>query len=152
MGRKTSDERFAAFRPVLLVGAMFWLSGCYMNGMGCQPGDDTETCCLKEHPGAWERCTGTAGPKTQPKPKTEPKSQPEPKKNPEPFIPPTPTPEEYEQWRERCAEHYVKCTDYFAGTKEPRVYGESLCQSCSRICRRTGQWPAEFNGHPCPGG
>jgi hypothetical protein len=81
-----------------------------------------------------------------------PKHQSGPKKNPEPFLPPNPTPEELEEWRERCAEHYVRCSDYFAGRKEPRVYGESLCQSCSRICRRTGHWPAEFNGHPCPGG
>jgi hypothetical protein len=84
--------------------------------------------------------------------KPNPKNQPDPKGSPEPFIPPNPTPEEYDEWRERCTEHYVRCTDYFAGMKEPRVYGESLCQSCSRICRRTGQWPAEFNGHPCPGG
>jgi len=83
--------------------------------------------------------------------KPNPKHQPAPKGSPEPFIPPNPTPEEYEQWRDRCAEHYVRCTDYFAGSKEPRVYGESLCQSCSRICRRTGKWPADFNGHPCPG-
>jgi hypothetical protein len=84
--------------------------------------------------------------------KPNPKNQSDPKGSPEPFIPPNPTPEEYEEWRERCTAHYVRCTDYFAGRKEPRVYGESLCQSCSRICRRTGKWPAEFNGHPCPGG
>jgi hypothetical protein len=51
MGRTISGDHFAAFRAVLLVCAVCWLPGCYMNGMGCQPGDDTETCCLKEHPG-----------------------------------------------------------------------------------------------------
>src|SRR4051812_29937327 len=90
--------------PVLLSG-----TGCYMNGMGCQPGDDTETCCLKEHPGAWERCTGTAGPKTQPKTQPSPKDQPKPEGRPEPFIPPNPTPEEREEWRKRCLDYYARC-------------------------------------------
>ena len=80
-----------------------------------------------------------------------PKNRPGPKGT-ELLMPPNPTSEEYEEWRERCAEHYVRCTNSFEGMQEPRVYGESLCQSCSRICRRTGQWPASFNGHPCPGG
>jgi len=72
-----------------------------MNGLGCQPGDDTETCCLKEHPGAWERCTGKPGspPKDQPKPKPKPKDQPKPEQSPEPFIQPIPTPEQQTEWR-----------------------------------------------------
>jgi hypothetical protein len=105
---------------------------------------------IKEELDAYERSTSKQEPSANRRPN--PKNQPDPKGSPEPFIPPNPTPEEYEEWRERCTEHYVRCTDYFAGMKEPRVYGESLCQSCSRICRRTGQWPAEVSGHSCPGG
>ncbi len=133
--------------PVLLSGM-----GCYMNGMGCQPGDDTETCCLKEHPGAWERCTGTAGPKTQPKKAPSPKDQPKPEGRPEPFFPPNPTPEELEEWRKRCLDYYVRCSDFVQGDAQWRVYGERQCQSCWRLCERTGQWPAEANEKPCPGG
>ncbi|WP_204494888.1 hypothetical protein [Archangium primigenium] len=80
------------------------------------------------------------------------KSPPDPKQNPQPLVPTDPHPADYAEWRERCTDHYIKCTGYFAGMKEPRVYGESLCQSCSRVCRRTGRWPTEFSGHPCPGG
>ncbi len=133
---------------VLLVAGGLSGAGCYMNGMGCQPGDDSETCCLKEHPGAWERCTGTAGPK--PEPKTG--NQPKPKGNPEPISPPIPTPEEKQRWRETCREHYVACKEFVAGEKQRRVWGESQCQSCMDLCMRDGRWPDEANGHPCPGG
>ena len=134
--------------PVLLSG-----TGCYMNGMGCQPGDDTETCCLKEHPGAWERCTGMAGPpKTQPKNQPKPKTQPDPKGNPEPVSPPIPTPEEQREWNKRCQEFYVRCREFVEGDAEWRVYGESQCRSCFILCQRSGEWPAEANEKPCPGG
>ncbi len=107
---------------------------------------------IKEELDAYERRAAREHARPEANRKPNPKSKPDPKGSPEPFMPPSPTPEEYEEWRERCTEHYVRCTDSFAGMKQPRVYGESLCQSCSRICRRTGKWPAEFSGHPCPGG
>ena len=139
---------------LLLVAGAQSAAGCYMNGMGCQPGDSTETCCLKEHPGAWERCTGTAGPRTQPKSGNQPKpnNQPEPKGNPKPVSPPIPTPEEKQRWRESCRDRYAACKEFFAGEKQRRVWGESLCQSCMDLCMRDGQWPDEANDHPCPGG
>jgi hypothetical protein len=146
--------------PVLLLG-----TGCYMNGMGCQPGDDTETCCLKEHPGAWERCTGKPGPtpkgptkpdqpkpKSQPKPKPKPKNQPEPEKSPQPFAPPIPTEEQKTEWRDRCLEHYVRCKHTEKGEEWGRVFDESQCKACWELCKRTGVWPDETNGKPCPGG
>ena len=141
---------FAA--PEIIVGAVI-IAGVVVVAVAIREGVDAY-----ERRGSHERAMPEA--QTRPSHKQEtsanrkrnPKNQPAPKGSPEPFIPPNPTSEEYEEWRERCTEHYVRCTDSFAGRKEPRVYGESLCQSCSRICRRTGQWPAEFNGHLCPGG
>ncbi len=157
-------RRVLLMLPVLLSG-----TGCYMNGMGCQPGDDTETCCLKEHPGAWERCTGKPGPtpkpdqpkpkeqpkpKDQPKPKKQPKpkDQPEPEQSPEPFLPPIPTPEQQMEWRERCLDHYVRCKHTVKGEEWGRVFDESQCKACWEFCKRTGVWPDEANGKPCPGG
>ena len=131
-----------------------------MPGMECLPGDDTETCCLKEHPGEWERCTGTAGPRNQPrtgnqpKPKGEPapKGEPEPQGSPEPDLPPIPTPEQKQDWNERCRDHYVRCKHSPEGERWGRKFSESQCQACWDLCRRTGEWPDEANGKPCPGG
>jgi hypothetical protein len=81
-----------------------------------------------------------------------PKNQPNPKQSPEPFIPPTPTPENREEWRQRCLDYYVRCSEFVKGDKQWRVFGERQCQSCWLICERTGQWPAEANEKPCPGG
>lgn len=84
--------------------------------------------------------------------KPNPKNQPDPKGRPEPVSPPIPTPAEKQRWRETCREHYVACKEFFAGEKQRRVWGESQCQSCMDLCMRSGQWPDEANGHPCPGG
>jgi hypothetical protein len=134
--------------PAVVVGAVIVI-GTVVVAVAIKEGLDAY-----ERRASRERARPQASNKQEPSAnrKPNPKNQPDPKGSPEPFNPPNPTPEEYEEWRERCTEHYVRCTDFFAGMKEPRVYGESLCQSCSRICRRTGQWPAEFSGHPCPGG
>ena len=139
---------------LLVIAGALGGAGCYMNGLGCQPGDDTETCCLKEHPGAWERCTGTAGPRPQPNTSNQPKptKQPEPNRKPEPNLPPIPTPEEKQRWRVTCRDHYTACKQFFEGEIERRIRGESQCQSCFELCLRDGQWPAEANEHPCPGG
>jgi hypothetical protein len=131
-----------------------------LNGMECLPGDDTETCCLKEHPGQWERCTGHAGPKPKDQPKSnpksqpepEPKSQPEPDPSPEPFLPRIPTPEEQIEWRERCLDHYVRCKHSAEGERWGRKFDESQCQACWDFCKRSGVWPETANEKPCPGG
>lgn len=146
MGGASRGKRRAARCGVLLF--LLVGTGCSLNGLECQPGDDTETCCLKEHPGAWERCTGTAGPKTRPKPK----SPPEPKENPGPVSPPIPAPEQQREWNKRCQDYYVRCRDFVEGDAQWRVYGESQCRSCFILCQRSGVWPAEANEKPCPGG
>jgi hypothetical protein len=85
---------------------------------------------------------------TQPKPKT----QPDPKGNPEPVSPPIPTPDQQREWNKRCQEFYVRCREFVEGDAEWRVYGESQCRSCFILCQRSGEWPAEANEKPCPGG
>jgi hypothetical protein len=84
--------------------------------------------------------------------KPNPKHQPDLKGSPESFIPPNPTPEEQEEWRSRCLDYYVRCSEFVKGDKQWRVFGERQCQSCWLLCERTGRWPAEANGKPCPGG
>lgn len=144
----------ARLTGLLLMAGPLVVGGCYMDGVRCLPGDDSETCCLKEHLGAWELCTGTAGPKNQPKTGNQPKTnnQPDPKPEPGPDFPPIPTPDEKQRWRDLCREHYAACREFFVGDKQRRVWGESQCQSCMDLCMRRGQWPAEANDHPCPGG
>jgi len=101
---------------------------------------------IKEEWDAYERRASRerAGPR--------PKNQPSPKGSPEPFIAPIPTPEEREEWKKRCLDHYVRCSEFVKGDERWRVYGERQCQSCWLLCGRTGRWPAEANEKPCPGG
>jgi hypothetical protein len=109
---------------------------------------------IKEEMAAYERRASRerARPETQARPSTKPNNQRDPKSNPEPVSPPIPTAGEKQRWRERCRDHYVACKEFFQGEKQRRVWGESQCQSCMDLCMRDGEWPAEANGHPCPGG
>jgi hypothetical protein len=99
-------------------------------------------------------------PQTRPSSEQEPSAQrkPKPQGNPtpeeriEPFIPPIPTPEEKQDWNERCRDHYVRCKHSLEGERWGRKFSESQCQACWDLCRRTGQWPDEANDKPCPGG
>ena len=84
--------------------------------------------------------------------KSKPKGEPTPEESIEPFIPPIPTPEERQDWNERCRDHYVRCKHSPEGERWGRKFSESQCQACWDLCRRTGQWPDEANNKPCPGG
>ncbi len=144
------DGRWA----VLLSAVLWMLAGCgstkAAKGTGgsgeaiaqgqCQPGEDSETCCIKTFPGQYERC-GLKPP-------------PLPRNRPNPLLPRIPTPTEKEEWDERCLEHYSRCKDEVRGGKWGswgRKWGESQCQACWEHCRRIGQWPSEANEKPCPG-
>ncbi len=83
--------------------------------------------------------------------KPKPKGKPAPEENIEPFIPPIPTPGEKEDWSEGCRDHYVRCKHSPESERWGRKFSESQCQACWDLCRRTGQWPDEANGKPCPG-
>lgn len=45
---------------VVLVCLLGWVLGCgsvlAIEGFECNPTDSTESCCLKKHPGQYERC------------------------------------------------------------------------------------------------
>jgi len=88
-------------------------------------------------------------------PQTRPSHQQEPsasrKSKPEPFISPLPSPEEREDWNERCRDHYVRCKHSPESERWGRKFSESQCQACWDLCRRAGRWPDEANDKPCPG-
>lgn len=105
---------------------------------------------IKEELEAYERRASRERPK--PEANREPKREPAPEKSTEPFIPPIPTSEEREDWSRRCRDHYVQCKHSPEGERWGRKFSESQCQACWDLCRRTGQWPDEANGKPCPGG
>jgi hypothetical protein len=117
---------------------------------------------IKEELDAYERSAARerARPKTQARPSTrqepsanrKPKREPTPEESAEPFIPPIPAPEEKDGWNERCRDHYVRCKHSPEGERWGRKFSESQCQACWDLCRRTGQWPDEAHGKPCPGG
>lgn len=153
MAQRTCGGRWDAWKAVLLTAGIFVLTGCgttqAAKGTGgsgdviaqgqCQPGDNSETCCIKTFPGQYERC-GLKPPR---------------KNRPNPLLPRIPTPEEKAQWDDRCLDHYSRCKDEARGNKWGnwgRKWGESQCQACWEYCRRIGSWPAEANEKPCPGG
>ncbi len=119
---------------------------------------------IKEGIDAYERNASRerVKPKTQTLPSSEqepsanrkpkPKGEPTPEEKIDPFTPPIPTPEERQDWNERCRDHYVRCKHSPEGERWGRKFSESQCQACWDLCRRTGQWPDEANDKPCPGG
>ena len=40
-----------------------------------------------------------------------------------------------------CHRKYVECQGTSVGRLQGNVFGESRCQSCFNVCRRTGVWP-----------
>lgn len=109
-------------------------AGSISQGVECSPRDSTVSCCLKKHPGEYERCGAPA-----------------PDKKRRPPLPPLPSPEEQEEWNERCLDHYGRCVEETRGNTWGRKFSESQCQACWDYCKRIGEWPAEANEKPCPG-
>jgi hypothetical protein len=106
----------------------------------CDQSDSTVTCCLKNHPGQYERCGAT------------PPKQPQPINRPPPLLrPPDENEEETkEQRQERCLGYYVRCIEKI-GQKQGSLYGTSHCKDCYGYCERHGFWPARMNRKKCPG-
>jgi hypothetical protein len=73
--------------------------------------------------------------------KPNPKHQPDLKGSPESFIPPNPTPEEQEEWRSRCLDYYVRCSEFVKGDKQWRVFGSASVNlaGCSASVQVGGQ-------------
>ena len=136
----------------LAVGLLLLSSGCAHVGE-CNPTDSTVSCCLKENPGQYERCTAVAPPNPQSQPNRvlpEPAATPQPELEAVP-IPELPTQEERERWdRDICRPHYVKCMET-GGRHDGRVWGESQCKACFAACMRHGFWPLRANEKLCPG-
>ncbi len=157
MQRKGSAGRWGAHRAALLGVVLLALAGCSStkaakgtggagNGPGaiaqgqCGPGDTTESCCLKTHPGQYERC-GAIPPKG-PAP-----GVPAPLL---PSLPELPSEEKRKQHLEICLPYYSHCVDRGGETKKGRVWNETRCKQCFEACKRFGYWPARANNEVCP--
>ena len=137
---------------VFAVGLALLSSGCAHVGE-CNPSDSTVSCCLKENPGQYERCTAVAPPSPQSQPNWVlpgqiATAQPESKAVP---IPELPTQEERNRWdRDICRPRYAKCMET-GGRHDGRVWGESQCKACFAACMRYGYWPLRANEELCRG-
>lgn len=138
------------YRSVILAAGLVLLAtGCAHVGE-CNPTDNTVSCCLKEHPGEYERCAAVAPPTQQSQPSQLLPGRSEaalPEADAAP-IPDLPTLDEKEKWRDICMDHYMKCR---SGRHDGRVWGESQCKACYEACMRHGFWPLRANEKPCPG-
>jgi hypothetical protein len=107
----------------------------------CNQTDSTVSCCLKKHPGDYERC-GAIRPNPTP-----------PKDRPNPWLPPgSLTPDQRTKRKKQCQEFYEDCIAVGGEFFPTFGYGSTHCQLCYDECYKTGQWPAEYQGDPCPGG
>jgi len=142
-------------RPILFAVCLLLLAaaGCAHVGE-CNPTDNTVSCCLKEHPGEYERCAAVAPPTPQSQPNRPLPGRTEaglPEADTAP-IPDLPTQEEREQWeKDICRPHYAKCIRAGGDSIKGRKKGETQCQACYDACMRHGFWPWQANDKPCPG-
>jgi hypothetical protein len=126
------------------AGAIAQGGGPIAQSPECNQTDSTISCCLKKHPGEYERCGATA-------PKQPPKKP--PKEKPKRLPPLTDlTPEEAREREEQCRETYYRCLDLGGEYERRGMYGKTICQSCWQRCKAEGSWPQEVNDFPCLGG
>jgi hypothetical protein len=157
-------KRLATLVPFVLTACLSVLGGCSSvrvaygvegagntNGSGnlnavaqgvpgdCTQTDSSITCCLKKNPGQYARCGATPPNKGTPKPL--------------PLLPPSAlTDKQRTRRKEFCQEYYERCIAAGGEYIEGFTYGKTQCAACYDECYKAGQWPAEFNGEPCPGG
>lgn len=115
----------------------------------CGPTDSSITCCLKQHPGEWERC-GAMPPQEAPTqaPKQAPRTEPEP----EPVPPSTDVaPPNRRKREQQCREYYLQCISLGGEYEKRGQHGRSVCQSCYDTCKAEGSWPAHVNEFECLG-
>lgn len=161
MQRGTCARWWGTRRSTVLCVGLLALAGCGStkagkgtggagNGTGgiaqgqCGPGDTTESCCLKTHPGQYQRC-GAIPPK-QPAPGV-----------PAPLLPDASLLEEEmtqaekrRKYREVCQSYYERCIELGGEHKRGRKHGETRCQQCFDACMAHGFWPARANRQVCP--
>jgi hypothetical protein len=115
----------------------------------CGPTDSTVSCCLKQNPGAYERC-GAVDPMKAPTraPQQAPRTDP-----PLPLPPPTDAVPPHKRKREKqCREYYHQCIALGGEYEKRGQHGQSVCQSCYEKCYAEGYWPKSVNDFECLGG
>ncbi|REG25033.1 hypothetical protein ATI61_11397 [Archangium gephyra] len=136
-----------------VVLALVLISGCagvdaaLVNGE-CDQTDSTVSCCLKQNPGQYERCTAT------PPARTEPINVGLPELHASEDGEIQSSREDNEESREdrekRCAGYYARCIEEI-GQKPGSLYGTTQCRDCFLYCSRHGFWPERVNKKKCPG-
>lgn len=131
------------------VGATRRLNGFALTQAECNQTDTTISCCLKNHPGDYERCGATTPTTPSSESNYLPPARAEAEASP---IPELPTQEERERWdKDICRPHYAKCIRAGGDRIEGRRWNETQCQACYDACMRHGFWPWQANDKPCPG-
>jgi hypothetical protein len=110
----------------------------------CNQTDSTVSCCLKKHPGEYERCGAT--------PPTQKPNQPNRLPPPGRFEDKSADAKERARRKELCGESYARCIQQGGEDIERGQWGSTQCQSCYEECKKVGSWPAEWDDKPCPGG
>ncbi|ADO70528.1 uncharacterized protein STAUR_2730 [Stigmatella aurantiaca DW4/3-1] len=127
-------------------GAVAQSGSAIAQGPECTQKDTTVSCCLKKHPGEYERCGA-------PTPKQTPKKSPPPADEPNRLPPLTgSSPEGTREREQRCREYYYRCLDLGGEYERRGMFGKTICQSCWTRCNAEGSWPKEVNDFPCLGG
>jgi hypothetical protein len=131
-----ANSRYPRSCALLLCAGLIALSGqAIAQNPECNQTDSTLSCCLKMHPGEYERCGATP-------PIQKPNRLPPPGK-----IPST---EERTRRRKVCQGYYEECIAKGGEDLEQYTYGHTRCQECYRECEKSGSWPDAVNEHPCP--
>jgi hypothetical protein len=115
----------------------------------CGPTDSTVSCCLKQHPGDYERC-GALDPTKAPTraPQQAPQTDPLP-----PLPPPTSAaPPDKRKREQQCREYYHQCIALGGEYEKRGQHGQSICKSCYDRCNAEGYWPNKVNDFECLGG
>lgn len=120
--------------------ALTRLNGPIAQNLECNQTDSTVSCCLKKHPGEYERCGAMA-----------PRQRPPQKPN---RLPPLTdlTPEEARAREEMCREHWDRCIERGGEYERRGQYGQTICRACWQTCKANGVWPDQVNDIPCLGG
>jgi hypothetical protein len=114
------------------------------SGVECNQTDSTVSCCLKKHPGEYERCGAT--------PPTQRPNDPNRLPPPGTFEDKSADAKERARRKELCGDHYARCILQGGEDIERGQWGSTQCQSCYEECKKLGYWPATWDDKPCPGG
>ncbi|WPB73283.1 hypothetical protein KYC5002_30015 [Archangium violaceum] len=136
-----------AILALVLVSACAGVDAALVDGE-CDQTDSTVSCCLKQNPGQYERCTAT------PPAHSEPINVGLPELHVSENGDEQSSREDNEESREdrekRCVDYYARCIEEI-GQKPGSLYGTTQCRDCFLYCSRHGFWPERVNKKKCPG-